>query len=71
MTAEEGNLQGKIESILFVAGEAVSIRDLARALQIEENTLRTELNRISDEYDFNQRGFMLLSGFSSRYSSKA
>ena len=59
MTAEEGNLQGKIESILFVAGEAVSIRDLARALQIEENTLRTELNRISDEYDFNQRGFML------------
>lgn len=59
MTAEEGNLQGKIESILFVAGEAVSIRDLARALQIEENTLKTELNRISDEYDFNQRGFML------------
>ena len=57
--AEEGNLQGRIEAILFVAGEAVALKDLARALQMDEETLKAELNRLGDEYDFNQRGFML------------
>ena len=56
---EEGTLQGMIESILFVAGEAVETKDLAKALQIGNETLETELNRISDEYDYNQRGFMI------------
>ena len=56
---EDGNLQGRIESILFVAGEPVLIRDLARALRTEEKPLRKELERIRDDYDYNQRGFML------------
>ena len=59
MAEEEGNLQGRIESILFVAGEAVSIPDLARALRIGENDLNQELNRIASLYDYEQRGFML------------
>ena len=59
MTEEEGNLQGRIESILFVAGEAVAIKDLAKALRIDETSLKKELDRIGDEYDFQQRGFML------------
>ena len=59
MTEEEGNLQGRIESILFVAGEAVAIKDLAKALRIDETSLKMELDRIGDEYDFQQRGFML------------
>ena len=37
----EGSLKGRIEAILFVAGEAVSIRDMAKALQIEEKELKT------------------------------
>ena len=56
---EEGNLQGMIESILFVAGEAVETKDLAKALQISEDELESELNRLSDEYDYRQRGFMI------------
>ncbi len=56
---EEGNLQGMIESILFVAGEAVETKDLAKALQISEDELASELNRLSDEYDYLQRGFMI------------
>ena len=36
MSNEEGTLKGRIEAILFVAGEAVSIRDLAKALQTDE-----------------------------------
>ena len=59
MAETEGNLQGMIESILFVAGEAVAIPDLARALQIEEEALKKELNRIGSAYDYEQRGFML------------
>ena len=59
MSEQEGNLKGRIEAILFVAGEAVSIKELARALQTEEKTIRAELNAIRDEYDYNQRGFLL------------
>ena len=59
MTEAEGNLQGMIESILFVAGEAVAIPDLARALQISTDELEKELNRIGSTYDYEQRGFML------------
>ena len=59
MTDGEGNLFGMIESILFVAGEAVDVRDLARALRIGEDELDKSLEQLSDEYDFNQRGFML------------
>ena len=59
MSEHEGNMNGRIEAILFVAGEAVSIKELARALQTEEKTVRAELNAIRDEYDYNQRGFLL------------
>ena len=59
MNAEEGTLKGRIEAILFVAGEAVSVRDLARALQTEEAEIRKALNALRDEYDFEQRGFLL------------
>ena len=59
MAETEGNLQGMIESILFVAGEAVAISDLARALQISVGDLEKELNRIGSAYDYEQRGFML------------
>ena len=59
MSEQEGTMKGRIEAILFVAGEAVSIRDLAKALQTGEAAVRTELNAIRDEYDYNQRGFLL------------
>ena len=59
MSEQEGNMKGRIEAILFVAGEAVSIKDLAKALQAEETTVKTELDAIRDEYDYEQRGFLL------------
>ena len=55
----EGSLKGRIEAILFVAGEAVSIRDMAKALQVDEKGLKAALGDISSEYDYEQRGFML------------
>ena len=59
MSEQEGNLKGRIEAILFVAGEAVSVKELARALQTEEKAVKAELNAIRDEYDYDQRGFLL------------
>ena len=59
MSEQDGNMKGRIEAILFVAGEAVSIKDLAKALQAEETTVKTELDAIRDEYDYEQRGFLL------------
>ena len=55
----EGSLKGRIEAILFVAGEAVAIRDLAKALGIGEKELKAALKDIGSEYDYEQRGFML------------
>jgi len=59
LSEQEGNLKGRIEAILFVAGEAVTVKELARALQAEEKAVKAELNAIRDEYDYDQRGFML------------
>ena len=59
MSEQEGNLKGRIEAILFVAGEAVTVKELARALQTEEKAVKAELNAIRDEYDYDQRGFLL------------
>ncbi len=55
----EGNEKGRIEAILFVAGDAVEIRDLARALDLDEKKVQTLLKEIGSEYDYRQRGFML------------
>ena len=57
--SEEGNIKGRIEAILYVTGEAVSLSDLARALETDMETLEKALTELSDEYDFGQRGFVL------------
>ena len=54
-----GNLAGRIEAILFVAGEPVRVEDLARALDVPLREVEAELIRIRDAYDFGQRGFTL------------
>lgn len=55
----EGTLAGRIEAILFVAGDAVRVEDLAKALGIGLAELDRTLNALKDEYDFAQRGFCL------------
>ena len=57
--SEGGSLKGRIEAVLCVAGEAVGIRDLAKALRVEEKELKETLKKIGSEYDYEQRGFML------------
>ena len=55
----EGNEKGRIEAILFVSGDAVEIRDLARAMNLDEKTVRKILKELESEYDDQQRGFLL------------
>lgn len=53
------NLAGRIEAILFVAGEAVRVEDLSKALDVPIREVEDALIHLRDEYDFNQRGFSL------------
>ncbi|MBO7664142.1 MAG: SMC-Scp complex subunit ScpB [Clostridia bacterium] len=59
MSGQDGNLKGRIEAILFVAGDAVRRKDLAAALQISEKQLDQTLDQMRDEYDYEQRGFLI------------
>lgn len=54
-----GTLSGRIEAILFVAGEPVRIEDLAKALNVTIRAVENEVTKLRDEYDFHQRGFTL------------
>ena len=56
---DAGTLEGRIEAILFVAGEAVQTKDLARALEIDTQELEAALVRLRDDYDYHQRGLTL------------
>lgn len=56
---EGGTLEGRVEAILFVAGEPVRVEELARALDVPQRDVEAALERLRDDYDFNQRGFML------------
>ena len=55
----QGTLAGRIEAILFVAGEPVRIEELAKALNVTVRAVENEVIKLRDEYDFHQRGFVL------------
>ena len=54
-----GNLKGRVEAVLYVAGEPVRVEELAKALQVPLPELENCLTELRDEYDFAQRGVML------------
>ena len=54
-----GTLSGRIEAILFVAGEPVRVEELTKALGVTVRAVENEIIKLRDEYDFHQRGFTL------------
>lgn len=55
----DGTLEGRIEAILFVAGESVRTDELCKALNVTPSVLEKALTWLQNEYDFMQRGFCL------------
>ena len=56
---ESGTLKGRLEAVLFVAGEPVLGDDLAKALNETRFKVQMALSALKEEYDANQRGFCL------------
>mgnify|MGYP002625165102 CR=1 FL=1 len=53
-------LEASVEAILFSMGEAVPIKELAKALEIDEPTLEKILTNMMDKYDNEDRGIKLV-----------
>ena len=56
---EQKKLSCIIEAILFVAGEPVTLTDLAHALDLTVSELIPALDQLKDEYDLDRRGLRL------------
>ncbi|NLD51901.1 MAG: SMC-Scp complex subunit ScpB [Clostridiales bacterium] len=56
---EQQHLQGVLEAILYVAGEPVELKDLARALEISDSALLQALDELEYYYDAQYRGLRL------------
>lgn len=52
-------LENIIEAILYVAGEPVALRDLARALEQDETQISAAAYRLEQQYDSGRRGLRL------------
>ena len=52
-------VRGRVEAILFVAGEPVLVSDMAKTLELSESDMSHVLDLLVNEYDFEQRGFCL------------
>lgn len=56
---DEKKLVSIIEAILFVAGEPVSLTELAHALDLTVSELMPALDALRDDYDLGERGIQL------------
>lgn len=57
---EEREIQSIIEALLFIWGDPLSIRDISKILELEENKTREILDKMIDEFDFNRRGLKII-----------
>lgn len=54
------NLEAAIEAILFSMGEAVSVKDIAKVIEIDEKEVEKCIKEMSDKYDAEDRGIRLV-----------
>lgn len=54
------NMKAQIESLLFIAGHALSFKKLSEVLEISESEIRNFLKDLSEEYKKNERGLRLI-----------
>jgi len=53
---DKREIKSIIESLLFVWGDPLSLKDIANVLNIEEKELKTIINEMIDEFDYERRG---------------
>jgi len=54
------NIKSQIESLLFIAGHALSFKKLAEILEIPELEVKGFLKEMSEEYEKSERGLRLI-----------
>lgn len=57
---ENKNMAAAIEAILFSVGDAVSVKELAKVLEAEENEVSTVIEYMVKEYEEEKRGIKLI-----------
>ncbi len=53
-------LEKAIEAILFAAGEAVSLKNIAHALSLDKEAAYTHICTLTDQYNFEDRGIQII-----------
>lgn len=53
---EEKEIKAIIESLLFIWGDPLSLKDISNILEMEEKKIEKILEEMMDEFDFNRRG---------------
>lgn len=53
-------IKSVIESLLFVAGDAISLKELSHVLSIDEGTVRRIINQMMDLYNEENRGIQII-----------
>lgn len=57
---ENKNMAAAIEAILFSVGDAVSVKELAKVLEAEENEVSTVIEYMIKEYEEEKRGIKII-----------
>lgn len=57
---ENKNMAAAIEAILFSVGDAVSVKELAKVLEVEENEVSAVIEYMAKEYEEEKRGIKLI-----------
>ena len=54
--SRKSNIKSAIESMLFVSGEPLSLRDLSNNLEIKDNIIEEIIKEMMNEYEEKSRG---------------
>ena len=55
-----------IEALLFTAGEALSLDDISRVIQLDKKSIKVMIDEMIDEFNFDRRGIQIIQ-FNDKY----
>jgi len=57
---DEREIKAIIEALLFVWGDPLSLNDISKIIEVEEEKVKKILKNMIDEFDFNRRGLKII-----------